>query len=718
MQPSYLDTDHSILGEILEEAIEIGEADCGDIRLVNGRTGTLDFVVQRGFPEEWDSYWRSKPLEFEISRAALDRKHPIQIEDIGKSPVFSTNPSLRRTKGFGYHLLRTTPLVSRSGEFVGAFALFKKRPQSPNDRSLRLLDLFARQAADRIQTARSSVILGQNQEQKTFLLNIVDALAPLKNHLDVERKACRMLGEYLNVDHAYFVQFDEENDTALIQEEYTKETDTPLHGAYSMSAFNWSIEKLKRNECNIVPDMNDTALVPEAYRKACVQLGILSAASVPIFRADKLVAALCVAHQQRRAWLENEIILLRDVAERIWNVHQHIKAEKALELANETRERAQRMDALGQLTGGITHDFNNLLMVLSVNLEIAEMHMTAQRGQIAIARAMEAVKQGASLNRRLLMFSRHQPLKAEPININERILNLMQPLRRSIDADIHIGTNLMEDSWIACIDAGEFDNALMNLAANAQDAMGKGGEVLIETQNSFLHGEKARVLNLSEGPYIRVSVCDTGTGMSPEVIQRAIEPFFTTKSIGKASGLGLSSIYGFVRQSGGALDIRSKLGVGTTVSLYLPKSAALNAAPRTDEQDARFITGQGEMLLLVEDHEQVLEVSAERLRLLGYNVLVARNGREGIQALHLNNLIKLVVSDIVMPGGVSGYDLAEWARRHRPDVSVVLVSGNLGTGASLSHKGGYRILLKPYSFTVLAKALRDAVDQPAGSPRL
>lgn len=718
MQPSYLDTDHSILVEILEEAIEIGEADCGDIRLVNGRTGTLDFVVQLGFPEEWESYWRSKPLEFEISRAALDKKHPIQIEDIGKSPVFSTNPSLQRTKRFGYHLLRTTPLVSRSAAFLGAFALFKKRPQATDDRSLRLLDLFARQAADRIQNARSSVILRQNQEQKTFLLSIVDALAPLKNHLDVERKACRMLGEYLNVDHAYFVEFDEEKDTALIQEEYARETNTPLHGAYSMSVFNWSIEKLKRNECCIVPDMNDTALVPETYGKACVQLGILSATSVPIFRADKLVATLCVAHQQRRAWLENEIILLRDVVERIWNMHQRIKAEKALELANETRERAQRMDALGQLTGGITHDFNNLLMVLSVNLEIAEMHMTAQRGQIAIARAMEAVKQGASSNRRLLMFSRHQPLKAEPININERILNLMQPLRRSINADIHIGTNLMEDSWIACIDAGEFDNALMNLAANAQDAMGKGREVLIETQNSFLHGEKARVLNLSEGPYIRVSFCDTGTGMSPEVIQRAIEPFFTTKSFGKASGLGLSSIYGFVRQSGGALDIRSKLGVGTTVSLYLPKSAALNAAPRTDEQDARFITGQGEMLLLVEDHEQVLEVSAERLRLLGYNVLVARNGREGIQALHLNNLIKLVVSDIVVPGGVSGYDLAEWARRHRPDVSVVLVSGNLGTGASLSHKGGYRILLKPYSFTVLAKALRDAVNQPAGNSRL
>ena len=149
MQPSYLDIDHSILGEILEEAIEIGEADCGDIRLVNGRTGTLDFVVQRGFPEEWDSYWRSKPLKFEISRAPLDKKHPIQIDDIGKSPVFSTNPSLRRTKGFGYHLLRTTPLVSRSGEFVGAFALFKDRPQPPDDRLLRLLDLFARQAADR-----------------------------------------------------------------------------------------------------------------------------------------------------------------------------------------------------------------------------------------------------------------------------------------------------------------------------------------------------------------------------------------------------------------------------------------------------------------------------------------------------------------------------------------------------------------------------------------
>ena len=714
MQPSYIDMDQSILVEILEEAIEIGEADCGDIRLVNGRTGTLDFVAQRGFPAEWESYWRSKPLKFGICKTALDEENPVRMDANGKSILLSTTPSLRRAKGLGYHLLRNTPLVSPSGECLGALALFRKRPQAPDDHSLRLLDLFARQAVSRIENARLIMMLRQKQEQKTFLLNVVDALAPLNDHRDIERKACRMIGEYLNIYHACFVQFDEENDTALIREEYTKDSDTPLHGTYSMSAFKWAIEKLKRNECSIVPEMKDTALVPKAYQKACLPLRILSAASVPIFRADKLVAALCVAHHQPRVWLESEIILLRDVAGRIWDMHQRIKTEKALELASETRERIQRMDALGQLTGGITHDFNNLLMVLSVNLEIAEMHMTVERGQIAIARAMEAVEQGASLNRRLLMFSRHQPLKAEPINITERIMNLMQPLRHSVDGEIHIDTSLAEESWIASIDAGEFDNALMNLVANAQDAMATGGEILIETQNIFLHGAKARVLNLSEGPYIRLSVCDAGIGMSPEVIQRAIEPFFTTKSIGKASGLGLSSIYGFVRQSGGALDIRSKLGVGTTVSLYLPKSAALNAVPKTHSQDTRCTTGQGEMLLLVEDHEQVLEVSAERLRLLGYNVLVARNGREGIQALHLNNLIKLVVSDIVMPGGVSGYDLAEWAKCHRPDVSVILVSGNLGTGASQSQKGGHRILLKPYSFTVLAKALRDALDEPAG----
>ena len=712
MQPSCLDMDGSILAEILDAAMEIGEADCGDIRLVNGRTGILDFVVQRGFSGEWERYWRSKPLKFSICEMALDRKQPILIKDIGNSPFFKTIPSLRRTQELGCNSLRTTPLLSRSGGRLGTVALFKKQPQDPDDRSLRLLDLFARQAADRIENVCSTRKLSENEERQAFLLKVADTLAPLKDHLAVEREACRMLGEYLNVGRTYFVHFDEEDDTALIQEDYAQESNASLRGTYTISEFKWAIEKLRRNECNIVPDMKDMASVPEAHQKACLKLGILSSASVPLLHAGKLVAALCLAHHQQRAWLENEITLLRDVASRIWEVLQRIKSEKALELANETRERAQRLEALGQLTGGITHDFNNLLMVLSVNLEIAEMQMTAERGKIAIARAVDAIKQGASLNRRLLTFSRHRPLKTEAININERIVSSMELLRRAIGEEIHITTNLAEDSWIACIDSGEFDNALMNLAMNARDAMEAGGRISIETRNVFLHGEKAGVLNLPEGPYISLGVRDTGNGMSPEVIQRAIEPFFTTKSVGKASGLGLSSIYGFVRQSGGALDIKSRLGTGTIVSLYLPKSTEVKAVPKSNDRDTRFLTGQGEMLLLVEDHEQVLEATSERLRMLGYNVLVARSGRAGIKALELNSLIRLVVSDIVMPGGVSGYDLAEWAKKNRPDVHVILVSGNLGAGASLSQQNSYRILLKPYSFTVLAKALRDVLEAP------
>jgi two-component system CheB/CheR fusion protein len=255
---------------------------------------------------------------------------------------------------------------------------------------------------------------------------------------------------------------------------------------------------------------------------------------------------------------------------------------------------------------------------------------------------------------------------------------------------------------------------LINLATNARDAMAKPGQIRIETANIFLRGERAKLLNLPDGPYICLSMRDDGAGMAPEIIRRAIEPFFTTKSVGKGSGLGLSSVYGFVRRSGGALDIKSTLGVGTTVSLYFPKSDARNRLLQADDQDAQFLQGQGEVLLLVEDHEQVLEASAERLRLLGYTVLVARNGHEGIEALERHDRIRLMVSDIVMPGKVSGYELAEWAKTHRPDVGVILVSGNLGGGAALSQQDRHRILLKPYCFTALAQALRDALDAPAG----
>ena len=714
MHPAYPAIDQSILVEILETAIEIGEADGGDIRLLNEQTGRLDLIVQHGFPQEWEGYWRSKSAKFGICRIALDEKHPVLIDDIGKSPLFKTIPSLRMTKKLGFNLVRSTPLVSRVGRCLGTLALFKKRPETPDERSLRLLDLFAKQAVDRIENARTTMILTQNEERKAFLLNLADTLAPLTDHLAVEREACRMLGEYLKVNQAYFAQFDAENDTALVREDYTKEAASPFNGAYSRSAFNWAIEKLGSNEYNIVPDIMDRALVPEAYRQACLALGILSIAAVPIFRADKLVAALCVTHRQQRTWLENEITLLREVGEHICEVHQRIRAEKALALAHETRQRAQRLEALRQLTGGMTHDFNNLLMVLSVNLEIAEMHVTAERGKVAIARAVDAVKQGACLSRRLLTFSQHHALKPEAINLNERITVVIQLLRRSIGEEIEITASLAEPSWIASVDVVEFDNALINLATNARDSIEQAGEISIETANIFLYGEKANLLNLAEGPYIRLSVRDTGAGMAPEIIQRAIEPFFTTKSVGKGSGLGLSSVYGFVRQSGGALDIKSTLGAGTMVSIYLPKSAALNAAPHTDDQDAQFLKGQGEMLLLVEDHEQVLEASAERLRLLGYAVLVARNGLQGMRALELNNRIRVVVSDILMPGGVSGYDLAEWTKRHRPGVSVILVSGNLGSGTPLSQQGRHRILLKPYSFAVLAKELRDALDTPAG----
>ena len=387
--------------------------------------------------------------------------------------------------------------------------------------------------------------------------------------------------------------------------------------------------------------------------------------------------------------------IMRDTSERK-------QAEKML-------GQAQRMEAVGQLAGGIAHDFNNLLAAITGNLELAERVVRDEEPRGWLRNAREAVEMGKSFNQRLLSLASRRELEPVRLVVNCRIPGLAALLARTLGEHIELTTDLAPDLWPTLADPGEIEGAILNLAVNARDAMPEAGKLFIQTRNVTLDVAAARLdPDARPGDYVQLSVIDTGVGMSQEVLQRAIEPFFTTKESGKGTGLGLSSVFGFAKQSGGFATLASKVGQGTTVSLYLPRAAdgpVQKHAGLTDSSPQ----GDGELILVVEDDDLVRKVTLERLEALGYAVLEARSGPEAIERLKSDEPIALVFSDIVMPGGMTGHDLARWVLAAKPFVKVLLTSGyNAERGHNaMAH---LKVLAKPYTFTQLAHSIREAIN--------
>jgi signal transduction histidine kinase len=297
------------------------------------------------------------------------------------------------------------------------------------------------------------------------------------------------------------------------------------------------------------------------------------------------------------------------------DITQQLKQEEAL-------RRAQRMDALGQLTGGVAHDFNNLLTVILGSHELFEASCDAEQARECIRNANEAAEMGARLTDRLLSFSRQRKLEPVSLDLNEQILGMMDLLRRSIGETVSVSTSLAQKLGTIRVDPSEIENAVLNLAINARDAMPRGGRLAIETEDISLSSDDGLAYGLLPGRYVRLSISDTGSGMPPEVIARAFEPFFTTKPPGRGTGLGLASVYGFVKQSGGDATIYSEPGRGTTVNLHLPVVATQDA-PVDLASDKQPSMAAGETVLVVEDNPEVRKLSLRRLTLLGYRVVEA-----------------------------------------------------------------------------------------------
>ncbi len=412
--------------------------------------------------------------------------------------------------------------------------------------------------------------------------------------------------------------------------------------------------------------------------------------------------------------------VLRDITERTQSqalLEQRVAdATRDLRLEMARREeakaqliRTQRMEAFGQLTGGIAHDFNNLLTVIIGNLELLDMRIQDEKLRSLLQRAQDAAGMGSRLTARLLTFARKRAIAAAPLNLNEIVIGMAELLERSLGEHVTLATSLEPAPWTVIADASEVENAILNLAINARDAMPSGGKLLIETANTSIDVDRMDAgVVVPAGRYVRLSVSDTGSGMSEEVMRQVFEPFFTTKDTGKGTGLGLSSVYGFVQQARGAVTLASEVGHGTTVTLYLPQALSGLAAAGDGHHGDQAFGSTGERILLVEDNEAVSEVVSSQLETLGYVVSSVASGPEALEVLARPGGFDLVLSDVVMAGGMSGFDVARWVQTHAPGMRVLLASGFPDAVLQSESPGEPRpeILRKPFSRAELARALR------------
>lgn len=384
-------------------------------------------------------------------------------------------------------------------------------------------------------------------------------------------------------------------------------------------------------------------------------------------------------------------------------------------VAEEQLRHAQKMEAIGKLTGGIAHDFNNMMAVVIGGLNLLQRRIA--RGETDVGRYVEAAMDGATrasaLTQRLLAFSRQQPLAPEQIDANRLVGAMTEMLTRTLGEQIRVETVLLAGLWRTFADPLQLESAILNLSVNARDAMPEGGKLTIETANAYVDERYAREFEIPEGQYVMICVTDTGTGMTPEVQAQAFDPFFTTKGVGQGTGLGLSQVFGFVRQSGGHVKIYSEPGHGTTLKIYLPRYYGAEATATAKREAAGLPQGSAdEIVLVVEDEERVRNYSIEALREFGYTVVAASNGAEALRLIEEGQAVTLLFTDIVMPG-MTGAQLAVAARKKIPGLKVLFTTGY--TRNAIVHNGvldpGTQLLAKPFGLEQLASKIRDVLDR-------
>ncbi len=574
--------------------------------------------------------------------------------------------------------------------------------------------------------------LRRAEARNRALLALDDRFRNLDDPGELAFAAAEILGQALDVSRAGYGTIDIEAETISIERDWNAPGIGSLAGVLRFRDFGSYIEDLKRGETVVFADA-DADPRTAGHADALKAIGAQAVVNLPLTEENGLVALFYLNHATARDWLPEEVAFIREVAHRTRMAVQRRRAEHALGLLAADLERqvdartealmtveaalrqSQKMEAVGQLTGGLAHDFNNLLTGIAGSLELLKTRMAQGRHDEApryLEAAQGAADRAAALTHRLLAFSRRQTLEPKATDVNRLIAGMEELIRRTVGPSIAVAVVGMPDLDSILVDPNQLENALLNLCINARDAMPDGGKLTVETGQVRLDGRAAQERELPAGSYVSLCVSDTGTGMTPDVIAKAFDPFFTTKPIGQGTGLGLSMIYGFTRQSGGQARIHSTPGIGTTVCLYLPRHegeavpgtvpSALSEAPRARP---------GETVLVVDDEPTVRMLVTDVLEELGYAAIEAEDGAAGLAVLRGPHRIDLLVTDVGLPGGMNGRQVADAARALRPGLKVLFITG-YAENAVLGHghlEPGMHVLVKPFPMELLARRIKQVV---------
>jgi signal transduction histidine kinase/CheY-like chemotaxis protein/PAS domain-containing protein len=564
------------------------------------------------------------------------------------------------------------------------------------------------------------------------LLELNDRLREPGEPADLAYAAAEILGRTLDVSRAGYGTIDRAAETIHIARDWNAPGIESLAGTLHFRDYGSYIDNLKRGETVAVAD----AELDPRTRDTADALKAISAQSLinmPLTEQGGFVALLYLNHAVARPWPAEELLFIRDVAERTRDAVERRRAEQELAKLNASLEeqvaarttelmvaeehlrQAQKMEAVGQLTGGLAHDFNNLLTGISGAIEMMQVRVAQGRfGELDryVGAAQGAARRAAALTHRLLAFSRRQTLDPRPVDVNRLVSGIEELIRRTVGTDQHVEVVGSAGLWPALVDPNQLENAILNLCINARDAMPKGGRITIETANKWLDQRAARDRDLEPGQYLSLCVTDTGTGMTPEVQQRAFDPFYTTKPLGEGTGLGLSMIYGFARQSGGHVRIYTEIGLGTTVCIYLPRhhgEAGPDEVLPKSGIDAASRDADSRTVLIVDDEPTVRMLVTEVLSEMGHAPLEAGDGATALRILQSGAHIDLLITDVGLPGLMNGRQVADAALALLPDLRVLFITGYAENAVIGSRHldPNMALLTKPFAMDALAVKVRD-----------
>ena len=543
----------------------------------------------------------------------------------------------------------------------------------------------------------------------------------------------RSVAEHLDVSNCAYADMDADQDGFTIRGDFPRKGVSTTVGHYSLAAFGvLAVERLRAGEPLVIDDMREIA-TEEAVTFRAIRIEAI--VCMPLVKEGRLIALMAVHDSTPRAWSEAELVLVRDVTERSWAHVERVRSESALaalaaDLERRVEERtaalreaedalrhSQKMEAVGQLTGGVAHDFNNLLTIIRSSVDFLNRPgLTEERRARYLGAVSDTVDRAAKLTGQLLAFARRQALKPETFEVGERLRAIADMIGTVTGSRIHTVVDVPDGRCHVHLDISQFETALINVAVNARDAMDGHGTLTLRLACG-VPKPAVRGHAPSEGPFVAVSVTDTGKGIPPEHLDRIFEPFFTTKEVGKGTGLGLSQVFGFAKQSGGDVDVRSDAGVGTTFTLYLPVVEGTGAEGDVSEDGSDAdVDGASRRVLVVEDNIDVGRFSTQILEDLGYRTSWAANAEEALEKIESDGGgYDLVFSDVVMPG-MGGIALAEDLRRRLPELPVILTSGYSHILAEQADHG-FELINKPYSAEEISGVFRRVISACRGRRR-